>query len=689
MNRMIASAMAQARLVAANARMRIARGARFLVLGLAATIAGLPAAHAWPSDLTPRQKETRAIIDPMVEPHGIESMVLAPDGKHAAAIVWTGSMTALVLIDTASGESRVLVAPAKEFQDSVPLEPLQAVWIDSKSLAVDFNDGDCSVVDFDGYRGRTIGDHVIRMIAPEKKGDPAEWALVGERGFFGSKHIRRINVRTGEAVDIPLGLPGELTGVVFDKDGHLRAATTHEVRQETKGPRSSTLVKNWYRHDEKSPWQELAQAPVTDSLWIPIGIPVASDTLVILSREGRDTWAMFSYDTAARKTTDLLVGHPTDDLMDVDDNKGSGLIRVMTNGLKPSTYWFDTRWNQLQRSVDAALPGATNELEGDPQGNVLVFSHSDRNPGTYLLFDTQQLKLKTLGRISSAVDVAAMRPMQTLTYTAEDGLKIPAYLTLPAGPVQPRPLVVYVHGGPVARDEWDWDRQTQMLAVAGYAVLQPQFRGSTGFGHKFEQAGYRQWGLAMQDDVTAGVKAMIARGVADPQRICIFGGSYGGYAALWGLVKTPTLYRCGISFAGVSDIGEMFTDWSDTNDDEVGKEFTRFAVGDVDTMAAQFDAISPEKHADQIQVPVLLAHGMSDHRVPPGHSRRMEAALEKAHKSVESHWYPGEGHGLSTVHDLKDFNAALLDFLDRNIGPTSPLASRWAPAASAASAATP
>jgi dipeptidyl aminopeptidase/acylaminoacyl peptidase len=218
-------------------------------------------------------------------------------------------------------------------------------------------------------------------------------------------------------------------------------------------------------------------------------------------------------------------------------------------------------------------------------------------------------------------------------------------------------------------------------------VLQPQFRGSTGFGHKFELAGYRQWGLAMQDDVTAGVKEMVARGVADPARICIFGGSYGGYAALWGLVKTPTLYRCGISLAGVSDIGEMFSDWSDTNDSEVGKEFRRFAVGDADTMAAQFDAVSPEKHADQIQVPVLLAHGTNDHRVPAGHSKRMEAALEKAHKSVETHWYSGEGHGLSKGADLKDFNAALLDFLDRNIGPASPLAGRSAaidPAASAA-----
>lgn len=233
---------------------------------------------------------------------------------------------------------------------------------------------------------------------------------------------------------------------------------------------------------------------------------------------------------------------------------------------------------------------------------------------------------------------------------------------------------------------------SQTLAAAGYAVLQPEFRGSAGFGRKFEQAGYRQWGLAMQDDITAGVKAMIARGVADPDRICIYGASYGGYAALWGLVKTPEPYRCGVSLAGVTDIGELFSDWSDTNSSPVGREWMRFAVGDLNTMRAQFDAVSPEKHAGQIHVPVLLAHGVDDERVPIGHSKRMASALKAAHGSVETHWYDGEKHGLTTISDIRDFEATLLDFLDRNIGPSSGNAAKeaaTAPASSTASATTP
>ena len=328
-------------------------------------------------------------------------------------------------------------------------------------------------------------------------------------------------------------------------------------------------------------------------------------------------------------------------------------------------------------------------LQGNSHGKVLVFSFSDRDAGSWLLLDTEHMTLKQLARHRLGLDPGSMRPMQTLTYAADDGLAIPAYLTLPDGPAQPRPMVVYIHGGPVARDEWQWNFDVQVLAAAGYVVFQPQFRGSAGFGRKFEQAGYRQWGLAMQDDVTAGVKAMIARGVADPARICIYGASYGGYAALWGLVKTPELYQCGASLAGVTDIGERFSDWSDTNSSKVGREMMRFAVGDIDTMAAQFDAVSPEKHASQIRVPVLLAHGTDDERVPIGHSKRMAAALKAAHRAVETHWYEDEGHGLSNVGHTRDFNAALLDFLDRAIGPASPAAAKAATSTTAAASAPP
>jgi len=665
---------------------RMATGACVLA---AALVTNAFAADADPAPATPRMTQTRAIIDGMLNPRGVQSMTLAPDGKHLAAITWNGFAHALMLIDSDTSAARVLVAPEHPFGWSAPIQPMSAHWISSDTLAVDFNDGNCVVVGFDGRRGQVLGDRFLRMIAADRPGAPPQWAIVGEEGFFGGLLIHRVNVVTGEKSDVPVGLPGDLLNAVYDRAGRLRAATTRETSWRQRGAK----VTNWYRHDERSPWQQVAQGSVTDDLWRPLGVPDDSDTLVVLSRAGRETWAMYSFDVATRSLGDLRVGHPTEDLIGSEDDARENVIRAMTHGLKPRTYWFDARWDALQRSVDKALPDAVNILEGDPNGKVLVMSYSDRDPGRWLVLDSAAMTLREIAASKPGLDPAAMRPMQTLTYAAADGLKIPAYLTLPDGPATPRPMVVYIHGGPVARDEWAWDEDVQVLAAAGYAVFQPQFRGSAGFGRAFEQAGYRQWGLAMQDDVTDGVRAMIARGVADPDRICIYGASYGGYAALWGLVKTPELYRCGASLAGVTDIGERFSDSSDTNASADAREWLRFAVGDLETMAAQFDAVSPEKNAARIRVPVLLAHGDSDRRVPIGHSKRMASALKAAHGSVETHWYEGERHGLTKIAHIRDFEAALLDFLDRNIGPASSAAAKEAdaavPAASPSSASSP
>lgn len=662
------------------------RRCAWMACALAAALAtGHAAAGDESEPLKQRRQQTQRIVNAMLDPRGVMSMELAPDGKHLAAIVWDGFTDRLMLIDPETSDAGALVMPEDRSNWSKPIQPVGAHWISNETLAVDFNDGNCAVVGLDGRRGMLLGDRFVRMIAADKPGEPAHWAIVGGEGLFSGTVIHRVDVTTGEKVDVPIGLPGDLVNAVFDRRGQLRAATTRQTSWHVRG----ATITNWYRHDEHSPWQQLAQGAVTDDLWKPLGIPDDSDRLVVLSREGRDTWAMFDYDVASRRTTGLRVGHPTEDLIGTDEDAQQNVIRATTHGLKPVTYWFDARWDSLQRSIDKALPNAVNILRGDPHGKVLVFSYSDVDAGRWMVLDTAGMTLREIAQSKLGLHAKGMRPMEATTYAAADGLAIPAYLTLPDGPPGPKPLVVYIHGGPVARDEWGWDFDVQALAGSGYAVFQPQFRGSSGFGRKFEQAGYRQWGLAMQDDVTAGVKAMIARGVADPARICIYGASYGGYAALWGLVATPELYRCGASLAGVTDIGERFSDWSDTNASEAGREWMRFAVGDMDTMAAQFDAVSPEKHAAQIRVPVLLAHGTDDRRVPIGHSKRMAAALKAANVSVETRWYEGENHGLSRIANIGSFELMLLDFLDRNIGPLSPgapIADKTSVAASASAA---
>lgn len=645
---------------------------RTAVLAVVAHAALWTGGQAWAAGTAPEEEPSPRILATMrslmnmTNPKAVTSVKLSPDGQHIVIKSWTGSANALLMLDTETWKTSYFVTPKLLPGWDGPIQALRADWVSNDALAVDFNDGDSSIVTLDGRRGRLLGRHFVRMLPADQPGETPKWAVVEAHGVFGGTNLQRVNVFTGEKVNVPVSLPGDLMHAVFDRRGQLRAAVT----QETKWFRPGAKVSNWYRHDENSEWQLLAQGAVTEELWQPMGIPDESDTLVVRSREGRDTWAIFDYDAATRRLGAMRVGHPTEDLIGAEEDKDQLVIRAATHGLRPKTHWFDARWDRLQRSIDKELPDSVNVLSGDPNGKVLVYSYSDRDPGVWMLLNTSTMTLREVVRRMPQVDPEQMRPMQTLTYAAPDGISIPAFLTLPAdGAKKPHPMVVYIHGGPVARDDWEWNLDVQALAGAGYAVFQPQFRGSSGFGRKFELAGYRQWGLAMQDDVTAGVKAMIDQGIADPSRICIYGASYGGYAALWGLVKTPELYRCGISLAGVTDIGERFTDWSDTNASKAGREWLRFAVGDINTMAAQFDAVSPVKHAAKIQVPVFLAHGSDDERVPIGHSTRMAAALKAANRSVETRWFSGEGHGLSKIGNIRAFNLALIQFLDRNIGP--------------------
>jgi dipeptidyl aminopeptidase/acylaminoacyl peptidase len=678
---------------------RIAVGRRWrAVVGAALALALSGAATAKPDESsdppgTPREQALKSLVDRMIVPNGVVSMSLSPDGRKLAMITWTASqrkatsfespnVTTVLVMDVASGEATPIVGAASRHATELASygHPLSVLWVADDRVAVNFSSGTCHIYDLAGEDVHVLGSHLLRVVRGGEGKD--DIGIVGSAGLFRNLALRRVNLRTGEVQRIPVELSDDVISVTFDARGRLRAAVTAETHWYKAGGQFTT----WYRHDEASPWQVLQRKGLEEG-WQIVAVPDESDTIVIASRDGRETWALFDYDTTARQVKELQMGSPDEDIVAVSEDSRADVQRAVTNGLKPTTFWFDETWQRIQRAVDKALPDAVNELSGQAKGNVLIHTRSDRDPGRWLVLDTQRMHMKAVGSNLIGLDRTAMRPMETLTYTTADGFRIPAYLTRPAGPAKPQPLVVLVHGGPVARDHWGWDETVQLLAGAGYAVLQPQFRGSKGFGKSFEMAGYRQWGLAMQDDITAGVKAMIDRGVADPQRICIYGASYGGYAALWGLAKTPELYRCGISLAGVSDIGEMFSDYSDVNRSKLGPEEMRFMIGDVDTMRPQFDSVSPEKHADRIKAPVLLGHGERDGRVPIEHAKRMARALEAAHGQVEYHWYPGEGHGLVYQANRIDFDLAVLNFLDRNIGPTSPLADRWATGMASAAAA--
>jgi dipeptidyl aminopeptidase/acylaminoacyl peptidase len=233
------------------------------------------------------------------------------------------------------------------------------------------------------------------------------------------------------------------------------------------------------------------------------------------------------------------------------------------------------------------------------------------------------------------------------------------------------PLVVLVHGGPFVRGRvWEWNREVQFLAAQGYAVLEPEFRGSSGYGSRLFRAGWKQWGLAMQDDVADGVKWAVAQGLVDPKRVCIAGASYGGYAVLMGLIKDPQLYRCGIDWVGVTDIDLIYTaNWSDLTRTWAEYGMPKL-VGDRVADAAQLKATSPIRNAAKIHAPLLMAYGGEDWRVPLVHGEKMHDELMKQ-PGADVQWvvYGKEGHGWATLATNIDFWNRAAAFLDKNIGP--------------------
>jgi dipeptidyl aminopeptidase/acylaminoacyl peptidase len=296
-------------------------------------------------------------------------------------------------------------------------------------------------------------------------------------------------------------------------------------------------------------------------------------------------------------------------------------------------------------------------------------------PPVYYLIDFKSRRADIAGEEYPGLEGATLGEFREITYKARDGTPIPAYLTLPPGKhTGPAPLVVLPHGGPQARDYPGFDWWVQFLATRGYAVLQPQFRGSTGFGEAFERAGYRQWGGLMQDDVTDGVRAMIDQGIADAHHVCIVGASYGGYAALAGATFTPDLYACAASINGVSDLRALMREEVPT---VVG---SAFRVGHVistaqsvwtERIGSETDPAlatkSPINSVAAIKVPVMIAYGTGDGVVPTEQSIRMAEALQKAGKTVTVVKLPDEDHWLSQAATRTAMLEALDSFLKQHL----------------------
>ena len=328
----------------------------------------------------------------------------------------------------------------------------------------------------------------------------------------------------------------------------------------------------------------------------------------------------------------------------------------------------------LYRGLQNAFPDEAIDFINFDQdgGELLFFVSSDRDPGTYYLLDTRTHKASKLFSVAPWIDPKQMAPRRPFEFQASDGTMLEGILTFPLHRDQKNlPMVLVPHGGPYeVRDSWYFDPDAQFLASRGYLVLQVNFRGSGGRGTAFEHAGYGQWGTGIQQDLIDGVKWAIAQHYADPNRICVYGGSFGGYSALMDVIRAPHLFKCAIGYSGVYDLQMMYSD-SDIKSTKAGVSYLAAVIGrDSGALAAN----SPDKLADKIDVPVFLAHGEKDKRAPFAGAEAMRDALQAAHKPFEWMAVPDEGHGFYTEEDSAAFLTRMQAFLAKYIGPGTPAA---------------
>ena len=482
--------------------------------------------------------------------------------------------------------------------------------------------------------------------------------------------LERLNTLTGRYTAFKR--PGDSMSWLLDRDGEPRLTATVEKGIKTIYYRDPAKEQEWRKlvsfnnyTGGKGAFRPLAFGP--------------DGTLYVTSNAGQDKTAVYTFDFAANKISDqpviVLDGYDFTGNLIFGGNKLLG-VRRLTDAW--DTTWLDAGLKAMQAKIDEMLPNTINllSLPTRPESPwVLVESYSDLFPPRAMLYNSDTKKLNLIGGTHPQIDPTRMAPQSLVHYKARDGLVIPAWLTMPRGANKNLPLVVLVHGGPYVRGgSWGWDADAQFLASRGYAVLEPEYRGSTGFGRKLFRAGWKQWGLKMQDDIADGARWAIAQGTADAKRICIAGASYGGYATLMGLVNDPDLYKCGIDWAGVTDINLLYDgQWNYTSDlDDAWKQYGMpTLVGDQVKDAEQLKATSPLEQAARIKQPLLLAYGGADMRVPLPHGTRFYKAVKEGNPNVEWIEYEEEGHGWALPKNRIDFWGRVEKFLDKNIGPAA------------------
>lgn len=563
-------------------------------------------------------------LDAKGQPQGEAKRLTSETARDIGGYFWKGDKHLLYVKDFGGDENFHVVSVATDgsgVKDLTPYEKVQAAVIDD------------------------LEDDAQHVLVQHNKRD---------KQIF---DVFRVNVASGEAVLIAEN-PGNITGWLTDHDGRLRVATT------TEGVNTSLL----YRDSENGKFRTLLTTSFKESVG-PLQFSPDNKLLYVNSNRGRDKSAIRTLDPATGKEGEVLFEHPAYDAGGLEYSR----LRKKIESFSVTT------WKQERKVVDPIaaqryatlakkLPGYEFGLQSHSKDETkwIVAAYNDRTQGARYLFDTTSGTVSKLADIAPWLAEADLAEMKPIKYKTRDGLSIEGYLTLPKGVAASKlPVVVNPHGGPWARDEWGYNPEVQLLANRGYAVLQMNFRGSTGYGRKFWESSFKQWGGTMQDDITDGVQWLIKEGIADPKRIAIYGGSYGGYATLSGITKTPDLFAAAVDYVGVSNMFTFLNSlppyW------EPFRKMLYEMAGDPTTDKDMLRAVSPVYNVDKIKTPLLVVQGANDPRVNKAESEQIVAALRKRGVSVEYLLKDNEGHGFSNEENQIEFYEAMVKFLGQHI----------------------
>ncbi|MDR3388737.1 MAG: S9 family peptidase [Rudaea sp.] len=626
------------------------------------------------------------------------SVKISPNGEYLAATAVVNGQVVLELVNMADMRPRALrpregddiadywwVAPDRlMYTEGVHVAGIDRP-VSSGELFSIKADGSGAALLF-GYRAGADDSHMATLIKKQTadtasgdlitplRDDPMH-ALIASYAWNGPGHtssslnvhpeVYRIDLRDGKKT---LVTTSPLRGARFlaDHTGAIRFALGVDADQ---------VRKVWYRDAQGGDWQLLHDENKQHERFTPLMFDRSNDAVYVICDGANGVGGVCRWNAATRKQDLLWSAKDSSaiELVRTFDELDAFAIRTMPG--RPAVTLLDKSAPEAALLVEIMkqLPGEDIVFTSASfDGRKAVFlAHADTDPGVFYLYDVDKKKIVELFQSRRWIKPEQMASMEPIALTARDGLALHGYLTRPPGKPAAKqlPTVVLVHGGPYfVHDTWQYEPEVQMLASRGYAVLQVNFRGSGGYGDAFTRAGFREWGGKMQDDITDATHWIVDQGIADASRVCIFGTSYGAYAALEGAVKEPDLYKCAVGNAGIYDLRLMFTR-GDVPQSLFGENYLKMVLGE--DQSALWER-SPMAHLDKLKAAVMLIVGGADTRAPPVQGESLHNALLQ--RKVEHEWLyeRTEGHGFYTEAHAAEMDEKILAFLDRQIGVQKP-----------------